>query len=156
MFSHMGLTASRSPKVEKALIYNGAGQAEARHNARNRGGPGQLTKELSPLQKESTQRRKELGQNYKESGQKLDQNRKEPGLGRPFIVSRATRADNEAATKPHPKEQRPQKVKLTQAKKVIASGMTEAEAIDRAKAGDAEAFSGLYGLHKRRVYSLCL
>ncbi|HEY2233052.1 MAG TPA: sigma factor, partial [Candidatus Angelobacter sp.] len=34
--------------------------------------------------------------------------------------------------------------------------MTEAEAIDRAKAGDAEAFSGLYGLHKRRVYSLCL
>jgi RNA polymerase sigma-70 factor (ECF subfamily) len=64
--------------------------------------------------------------------------------------------DNEAATLPHPKEERPQKVKLTQAKKVIASGMTEAEAIDRAKAGDAEAFSGLYGLHKRRVYSLCL
>src|ERR1700731_4387450 len=78
------------------------------------------------------------------------------GPGQPFIVARATPMDNEAATKPHPKEQRPQKGKLTQAKKVIASGMTEAEAIDRAKAGDAEAFSGLYGLHKRRVYSLCL
>src|SRR5205807_8769605 len=48
------------------------------------------------------------------------------------------------------------RAQLTQAKKVIASGMTEAEAIDRAKGGDAEAFEGLYGLHKRRVYSLCL
>src|SRR5438270_3383564 len=157
MFSHMGLTASRSPKNGKALIYNGTGQAEAwQSEARNRGGQGKPAKELSLLQKESTQRRKELGQNYKGLGQKSGQNRKEPGPGRPFIVSGATRADNEAATKPHPKEQRPQKVKLTQAKKVIASGMTEAEAIDRAKAGDAEAFSGLYGLHKRRVYSLCL
>ena len=72
------------------------------------------------------------------------------------MASGATQADNEAATLPHPKEERPQKVKLTQAKKVIASGMTEAEAIDRAKGGDAEAFEGLYGLHKRRVYSLCL
>ena len=34
--------------------------------------------------------------------------------------------------------------------------MSEAEAIERAKAGDAESFEGLYGLHKRRVYSLCL
>jgi RNA polymerase sigma-70 factor (ECF subfamily) len=57
---------------------------------------------------------------------------------------------------PHLKDKRPDKGKLTQAKKVIASGMTEAEAIDRAKGGDAEAFEGLYGLHKRRVYSLCL
>src|ERR1700731_4464354 len=78
------------------------------------------------------------------------------GPGQPFIVARATPMDNEAATKPHPKEQRPQKGKLTQAKKIIATGMTEAEAIDRAKGGDAEAFEGLYGLHKRRVYSLCL
>jgi len=45
---------------------------------------------------------------------------------------------------------------LTQAKKTIASGISEAEAIDRAKRGDAESFEGLYGLHKRRVYSLCL
>ena len=45
---------------------------------------------------------------------------------------------------------------MTQAKKVTASGLTEAEAIERAKQGDAEAFEILYGLHKRRVYSLCL
>jgi len=45
---------------------------------------------------------------------------------------------------------------LTQAKKLIASGLTEAEAIERAKSGDAECFEALYGFHKRRVYSLCL
>lgn len=32
----------------------------------------------------------------------------------------------------------------------------ESEAIERAKNGDAEAFSRLYALHKRRVYTLCL
>ena len=37
-----------------------------------------------------------------------------------------------------------------------ASGLTESEAIERAKGGDAEAFETLYALHKRRVYSLCL
>ena len=31
---------------------------------------------------------------------------------------------------------------------------SEAEAIERVKQGDAEAFALLYGLHKRRVYSL--
>src|SRR6516162_7108346 len=46
--------------------------------------------------------------------------------------------------------------KLTTAKKILASGISEAEAIDRAKGGDAAAFERLYGLHKRRVYSLCL
>jgi RNA polymerase sigma-70 factor, ECF subfamily len=45
---------------------------------------------------------------------------------------------------------------LTHAKAVLASGVTEAEAIDRAKQGDAESFEALYGMHKRRVYSLCL
>lgn len=45
---------------------------------------------------------------------------------------------------------------MIQQKKTIASGLSEAEAIDRAKQGDAEAFEGLYVLHKRRVYSLCL
>ena len=45
---------------------------------------------------------------------------------------------------------------MTQAKKLIASGLTEAEAIERAKGGDAESFEALYGFHKRRVYSLCL
>src|ERR1700753_630876 len=72
--------------------------------------------------------------------------------GQPYIVARQPRTDNEAATTPHQNNQRPDKGKLTQAKKVIASGMSEAEAIDLAKAGDAQAFEGLYGLHKRRVY----
>jgi RNA polymerase sigma-70 factor (ECF subfamily) len=45
---------------------------------------------------------------------------------------------------------------LTTAKKLVAPGISEAEAIDRAKAGDSECFELLYGLHKRRVYSLCL
>lgn len=45
---------------------------------------------------------------------------------------------------------------MTPQKKTIASGLSEAEAIDRARQGDAAAFEGLYGLHKWRVYSLCL
>ena len=34
--------------------------------------------------------------------------------------------------------------------------MSEAEAIEGAKQGDGDCFEILYGLHKRRVYSLCL
>jgi RNA polymerase sigma-70 factor (ECF subfamily) len=45
---------------------------------------------------------------------------------------------------------------LTDAKKLQGKGLPEAEAIERAKQGDAEAFEVLYNLHKRRVYSLCL
>ena len=71
-------------------------------------------------------------------------------------LSLNTLAYNTAATQPHQNLERPVKVKLTQTKKIVASGMSEAEAIERAKAGDAESFEGLYGLHKRRVYSLCL
>ena len=63
---------------------------------------------------------------------------------------------NEEAAGPHLREQRPDKGTLTQAKKMIAPGLTEAEAIERAKGGDAESFEALYSLHKRRVYSLCL
>lgn len=131
MCSHMGITASRSRGMERVLIYNGAGQKPGQNHKRTK---------------------QESGQGL---SKKPEQTQQEPGRRGPFIVAR-TRMDNEAATLPHRMEQRPQKVKLTQAKKVIASGMSEAEAIDRAKAGDAEAFSGLYGLHKRRVYSLCL
>jgi RNA polymerase sigma-70 factor, ECF subfamily len=47
-------------------------------------------------------------------------------------------------------------ITLTTAKKVLASGISEQEAIARAQQGDAECFEALYGLHKRRVYSLCL
>lgn len=45
---------------------------------------------------------------------------------------------------------------MTGASKKQGDKLSEAEAIARAKLGDAEAFEVLYGLHKRRVYSLCL
>ena len=45
---------------------------------------------------------------------------------------------------------------LTDAKRQQGDKLTEADAIERAKQGDAEAFQALYNLHKRRVYSLCL
>ena len=44
---------------------------------------------------------------------------------------------------------------MTDAKKQQGK-LSEAEAIDRAKQGDADAFEALYNQHKRRVYSLCL
>lgn len=45
---------------------------------------------------------------------------------------------------------------MTDAKKQQDKKLSEAEAIERAKQGDAAAFEALYHLHKRRVYSLCL
>jgi len=45
---------------------------------------------------------------------------------------------------------------MTTLKTILASGMSEAEAIEGAKQGDGECFESLYKLHKRRVYSLCL
>ena len=45
---------------------------------------------------------------------------------------------------------------MTDAKKPQDDRLSEAEAIERAKGGDAEAFEVLYNLHKRHVYSLCL
>jgi RNA polymerase sigma-70 factor (ECF subfamily) len=55
---------------------------------------------------------------------------------------------------------RPEKCNLTdrepQDRQRQAQEFNEAEAIDRAKQGNAEAFQALYEKHKRRVYSLCL
>lgn len=45
---------------------------------------------------------------------------------------------------------------MTDARKSQDDRLSEAEAIERAKQGDEEAFEVLYHLHKRRVYSLCL
>ncbi len=45
---------------------------------------------------------------------------------------------------------------MTTARKLKSKDLNEAEAIERAKQGDAEAFETLYDLHRRRVYSLCL
>jgi RNA polymerase sigma-70 factor, ECF subfamily len=51
---------------------------------------------------------------------------------------------------------RTEKATLTDARKSQSKGLSEAEAIERAKQGDAAAFEALYDLHRRRVYSLCL
>ena len=45
---------------------------------------------------------------------------------------------------------------MTTQKQMLVSAMCEAEAIEGAKQGDSVCFEVLYGLHKRRVYSLCL
>ncbi|MEY2412135.1 MAG: polymerase sigma-70 factor, subfamily [Acidobacteriaceae bacterium] len=45
---------------------------------------------------------------------------------------------------------------MTDAGKRQSEKLSEADAIERAKQGDAEAFQTLYDLHRRRVYSLCL
>lgn len=42
------------------------------------------------------------------------------------------------------------------ASKMLAPGLSEVDAIERTKQGDMRCFELLYGLHKRRVYSLCL
>jgi RNA polymerase sigma-70 factor (ECF subfamily) len=51
---------------------------------------------------------------------------------------------------------RPGKDYLTEPRQKLSTELSEAEAIERAKQGDAEAFQVLYDKHKRRVYSLCL
>ncbi len=48
------------------------------------------------------------------------------------------------------------KENLTDPKQKKSVEPSEAEAIERAKLGDADAFQVLYDKHKRRVYSLCL
>ena len=45
---------------------------------------------------------------------------------------------------------------MATARKLQGGELSEAEAIERARQGDADAFQTLYDLHKRRVYSLCL
>ncbi len=62
---------------------------------------------------------------------------------------------NETRLAPH-QTSSGRKGELTTARKTQGSELSEAEAIERAKQGDAEAFETLYHLHKRRVYSLCL
>ena len=45
---------------------------------------------------------------------------------------------------------------MTEPRQRQSTEFNEADAIERAKQGDAEAFQALYDRHKRRVYSLCL
>jgi RNA polymerase sigma-70 factor, ECF subfamily len=57
---------------------------------------------------------------------------------------------------PHLMEIAAGKGDLTDPRQQQSPEFNEAEAIERAKYGDAEAFQALYDRHKRRVYSLCL
>jgi RNA polymerase sigma-70 factor (ECF subfamily) len=41
-------------------------------------------------------------------------------------------------------------------KPILFAGMTEAQVIEKAGAGDPDCFEALYSQHKRRVFSLCL
>jgi RNA polymerase sigma-70 factor (ECF subfamily) len=77
----------------------------------------------------------------------------------PYYYRPGTQAAASSATKRHLGRIRPSaagKADLTDAKKSKSKALSEAEAIERAKQGDAEAFESLYNLHRRRVYSLCL
>ena len=62
---------------------------------------------------------------------------------------------NEKTLTPHQTECG-RKRRLDGREKTQGDRLSEAEAIERAKQGDAGAFEALYNLHKRRVYSLCL
>jgi len=45
---------------------------------------------------------------------------------------------------------------LTEAKKLVTIGISEQQAIERAKQGDVECFTALHDTYKRRVYPICL
>jgi len=45
---------------------------------------------------------------------------------------------------------------LLKKKSLLFAGMTEAEVIVKAQAGDSSCFEALYARHKRRIFSLCL
>jgi RNA polymerase sigma-70 factor (ECF subfamily) len=76
-----------------------------------------------------------------------------------YYYPSGTEAAASSATKRHLGRIRPNatgKADLTDAKKSKSKALSEADAIERAKQGDAQAFESLYNLHRRRVYSLCL
>ena len=64
----------------------------------------------------------------------------------PYNVKIVSRISRDAAGKGN----------LTDPEQRQASDSVEAELIEKAKLGDAQAFQALYDKHKRRVYSLCL
>jgi RNA polymerase sigma-70 factor (ECF subfamily) len=91
--------------------------------------------------------------------------KKHPKIGRNTLIFWNSEADERCGGAaqtiqhkpfmPHPNECG-RKSDLTEPRKQPSAELTEAEAIERAKQGDAEAFQALYDKHKRRVYSLCL
>jgi RNA polymerase sigma-70 factor, ECF subfamily len=69
---------------------------------------------------------------------------------KPYNVKIVSRIRISAAGKGNLTDREPQE------REPQGDGFNEAQAIERAKRGDAEAFQTLYDRHKRRVYSLCL
>lgn len=59
-------------------------------------------------------------------------------------------------TQPQPATILKSKVEHTKKSAVVFSGMTEAEVIYKAQAGDLSCFEALYTRHRRRIFSLCL
>src|ERR1051326_6587064 len=123
MFSHMGLAASRwrgkeqaVPNQSKAVIYNVAEQKNggARQERSPQSGANQKDLGQTESGRKSGQSKDQSRQELRpKSGHSQGRNQQEPGQSGPFIMAGQARTDNEAATKPHPKEERPQKVKLT-------------------------------------------
>jgi len=76
--------------------------------------------------------------------------RKETPLPQTLAFKKSGKALPQAALAPTKSEIRPKKTAA------VFAGMTEAEVIRKAQAGDAQCFEALYNLHKRRIFSLCL
>jgi len=75
--------------------------------------------------------------------------------GPPQSLSNISQTIQHKLLKPHPIVCGPDK-HLTEPRQPHNTEFNEADAIDRAKRGDSDAFRQLYEKHKRRVYSLCL
>ncbi len=82
-----------------------------------------------------------------------------PVMERCVMCVTVTRLASEKVSAPvHPEDSHSQGVAefKRRAPVVLASGMTEVEAIARAQTGEEASFEALYNQHKGRVYSLCL
>jgi RNA polymerase sigma-70 factor (ECF subfamily) len=77
-------------------------------------------------------------------------------LRKPDNVPHAVQTVQRKPVMPHPNECGREKQNLTEPQENSSIELSEGEAIERAKLGDAQAFQVLYDKHKRRVYSLCL
>ena len=75
---------------------------------------------------------------------------KRPPLPQPLVLKKSGKALPQPSVVAQKNEARPKKVA------VMFAGMTEAEVIRKAQAGDAQCFEALYNHHKRRIFSLCL
>ena len=71
-------------------------------------------------------------------------------MPQPLVFKKSGKARPEPTVVTPKNETRPKK------KAILFAGMTEAEVIRKAQAGDAQCFEALYTHNKRRIFSLCL